>query len=629
MGDDALLSEVERQRKYLALLPADYAFPLFNARQALESQRRSGYKDTASASREIIDNAIEAGATRVDVVFETHSQQGGKAVKAVAFIDNGAGMLPEMARYALSWGGGTHFDDHALIGRFGFGLPNASINQARRVEVYSRISADESFTRAVLDIDSFQAFGVQVIPEPGPRELPGFVREYLKRNSLSVESGTVVVWVEPDRLTYRRAAYLKDHLVDDFGVTYRYLLAPRPAASSMLKVRLVVEGVDVQPVDPMFLLRGARLFKPEKDDGAILTLDQSLTVRYSIDPDSGEKHLRLVHDFSEPDASDSSVLGTFHVRIARFPVGFAEDKGRRKIETTDAHRRFDIRKSRRGMSFVRSGREVQTVDAFPRSPHDVASGLGRWPLLQGYAYHWGVEVRFQPDLDDVFGITNDKQGVRPIEDFWRVLVEAEIDAALHRENAWQRAMRKRKPPTPAERPDRPSPAEEAARTAGVATDQHIRVPEHSRVQARQIAEEQAQAMFRAGVAQSLGEARQAITRETRRKPYHITYEEKGNGAFFEPSWNGHQIAIEINKSHPFYEVLYGDLLEHPDTVRAKEALDLLLMALARTELIVDDPDKEIWLSSQRKFTWSPFLDAAIRTLMQRLDTGEESEGEDS
>jgi len=61
-------------------------------------------------------------------------------------------MLPKMARYALSWGGGTHFDDPTGIGRFGFGLPNSSINQTRRVEVYTRISAKEPWTRAVLDI---------------------------------------------------------------------------------------------------------------------------------------------------------------------------------------------------------------------------------------------------------------------------------------------------------------------------------------------------------------------------------------------------------------------------------------------------------------------------------------------
>ncbi len=39
---DCLLTEVERQQKYLDKLPDDFAFPLFNAARALESQRRSG-----------------------------------------------------------------------------------------------------------------------------------------------------------------------------------------------------------------------------------------------------------------------------------------------------------------------------------------------------------------------------------------------------------------------------------------------------------------------------------------------------------------------------------------------------------------------------------------------------------
>lgn len=61
------------------------------------------------------------------------------------------------------------------------------------------------------------------------------------------------------------------------------------------------------------------------------------------------------------------------------------------------------------MTFVCAGREIETVDGFPRSKRDIASGLGSWPLLQSYAYHWGIEVKFDPVLDEVFGITNEKQ----------------------------------------------------------------------------------------------------------------------------------------------------------------------------------------------------------------------------
>ena len=105
---DRLLTEIQRQEKYLSRLPENYTFPLFNAKTALESQRRNGYRNTASAAREIVDNAIEAGAKKVHIVFETARQKGkgGKTtqvVSGVAFIDNGSGMVRKMARYALSW----------------------------------------------------------------------------------------------------------------------------------------------------------------------------------------------------------------------------------------------------------------------------------------------------------------------------------------------------------------------------------------------------------------------------------------------------------------------------------------------------------------------------------------------
>src|SRR5215472_2158363 len=89
--DPKLLTEVERQEAVLADLPEDYQFPLFDGRQAIESQRKSGYKNTGRAAREIIDNAFEAGAKNVWVMFKrpTESERGKgerrDTVSAVAF----------------------------------------------------------------------------------------------------------------------------------------------------------------------------------------------------------------------------------------------------------------------------------------------------------------------------------------------------------------------------------------------------------------------------------------------------------------------------------------------------------------------------------------------------------------
>src|SRR5258708_858118 len=155
MPTDQLLSEIERQKKYLDELPKGFNFPLFNTKRALESQRQNGYRNTAVAAREIVDNAFEAGASEVEIVLETTTKGTRNIVTAVAFIDNGAGMIPTMARFALSWGGGTHFDDPSFIGKFGFGLPNASINQTKLVEVYTRTKKKDPVTKAWLNLDDY------------------------------------------------------------------------------------------------------------------------------------------------------------------------------------------------------------------------------------------------------------------------------------------------------------------------------------------------------------------------------------------------------------------------------------------------------------------------------------------
>lgn len=370
---DRFLTEVERQRKYLDRLPEDFTFPLFNAAQALESQRRSGYRNTAAAAREIVDNAVEAGATRIDVCFERPKQlkafQRAESIRAVAFIDNGSGMIPEMARYALSWGASTHFDDPGFIGKFGFGLPNASINQTRLVDVYTKTADTAVVTKATLDARQVKEHGLQTVLPQVEAVLPEFVQAYLDKRGLPFEHGTVVVWVEPDRLSYRMAPVMREHLLDDFGVTYRYLLD---------KAEIFVEGKKVEPVDPLFLTPGARYFLEEEKGGAKLSADWNVPVKLAIDPETGQTTLSKVENMAELDRDDPNLLaaGAIYVRVSRFPYGFAE-AATGKAET-DPQRRFEVRKNRRGMSFVRAGREIETVDVFPKSMRDQAKGLGSW-----------------------------------------------------------------------------------------------------------------------------------------------------------------------------------------------------------------------------------------------------------
>ena len=614
---DRLLTEVERQQKYLDKLPPNFNFPLFNAAQALESQRRSGYRNTAAAAREIVDNAMEAGATRIDICFERPKQlkayQRQDSIAAVAFIDNGSGMIPRMAQYALSWGSGTHFDDPAFIGKFGFGLPNASINQTKLVEVYTKVAGAKTVTKAWLDARAVKDHGLQSIPDAVDAKLPEFVQAYLDKKGLAFE---------PDRISYRTPALMREHLGDDFGVTYRYLLN---------KAELYVDGARVDPVDPLFLTPGARYYLEEEKGGAKMSADWNIPVKYVRNLETGLMSLSKVEDMSELDVNDPNLeaAGAIHVRVSRFPYKFAEFTDG-KAETP-AHKRFEIRKTRRGMSFVRAGREIETVDVFPKSMKDQSKGLGNWPLLQSYAYHWGVEVRFDPALDEIFGITNDKQTVRPIEDLWRLFTGEKIDTALGVEQAFQRKMRReerdKQRGAHAKKAPETTPAESAAATADSAAGQKPRVADRAKVQARDEFEKEAKR--RAKVDQtSIDSARKALEEDAKRRPYVIDFYDEARGPFYKPDWqHGTQVAVLINRQHPFFQSLYGPMMKLPNVGPAKQALDVLLIALARAELSIDNDQAALWYETQRERNWSPFLADAYKVLQQTMAPVDEETAE--
>jgi hypothetical protein len=239
--------------------------------------------------------------------------------------------------------------------------------------------------------------------------------------------------------------------------------------------------------------------------------------------------------------------------------------------------------------------------------------MGDWPLLQGYAYHWGVEVSFHPVLDEVFGITNDKQSVRPIEDFWRVLSQEEIDKVLRAENRWQNDRRReleaaRRADEENQREEGPSRSELAAHAADTASGRKPRVHGKRKEQSDKDLEEEAKRRAEE-LGKGIDEVKQALQQEAENHRYRIEFFDNEYAPFFEPKYELGQFVIRINRKHQFYQTLYSDL---PGT--AKDAIDLLLIALGRAELIVDDEAMATWYPAQRRDVWSPFLENGLKIL---------------
>ncbi len=141
-----------------------------------ESARDSGYKNAAYALGELVDNSIQAGAHDVEIImFERFGGAGKRQmwnVQQIGILDNGCGMDPLLQRLSIKYQSGStqmgieRGSSDKQMGKFGVGLPQASISQARRLEVYTWTSAGPSnATFTYIDFDEPNTF--RNVPDSG------------------------------------------------------------------------------------------------------------------------------------------------------------------------------------------------------------------------------------------------------------------------------------------------------------------------------------------------------------------------------------------------------------------------------------------------------------------------------
>lgn len=184
-------------------------YPLVALNRFIEATRDSGYKNTSSAVAELIDNSLEANATIVNVSIADLNVDGKRELK-VSVSDNGCGMTPSVLRLALQFGGTTRFNSRDGVGRYGMGLPNSSLSQARRVDVYSRTRAG-SVWWSYLDVEEIASGGIQSVPKPRRKRLKPTDDIY------KFDSGTVVVWSKCDRLNHKKVKTIVAKLHKEIG----------------------------------------------------------------------------------------------------------------------------------------------------------------------------------------------------------------------------------------------------------------------------------------------------------------------------------------------------------------------------------------------------------------------------
>ena len=365
---------------------------------AVTAMRDNGYKNAAYAIAELIDNSIQAGATQVELLCadktELRRQRKSTQVHQIAVLDNGSGMSTEVLHLALQFGNGMYLNPnkHTGIGRFGMGLPSSSISQCRRVEVWSWQNGIDSAIYSYLDLDQIASGEIRQVPPPESVSVP----DLWKSMGQSIgDSGTLVVWSRIDRSLWSRSKTIIDKSEFIIGRIYRRFLVDGRA-----KIRFVTFDVD-DPLDS-FVERWAR-----PNDPMYLMSDTSCP------PDLPyiQKGEPMFVQWGESDLFEIEFNGQTHEVKVKYSLARNEARTGRNAGSRD-HGRHAARNV--GVSIMRADRELDLDPAWS-SPSEARD---RW---------WGVEIDVPPALDDLFGVTNNKQSARYFSDLAKINVKEMMD----------------------------------------------------------------------------------------------------------------------------------------------------------------------------------------------------------
>lgn len=591
MATTAIAKGLREQRDYIAKLESEeFGWDLMIGDAFVRGMRDIGYKSTAFALAELADNSIQAGAGKIDVVFGFGN---GAKPTQVAIIDDGHGMEAKMVRASLIWGAGTRAENLGGFGKYGYGLPSASISQCYRVVVYSKAEGGE-WCRAYLDIDEIKngewTNGNRIeMPQERQEAPPKFVIDYLKDADRwdSFDHGTVVLWdrLDPNRVDRRRREELRNTLVTNLGVIYRNYLLDTP---------MTVDGVNVEPCDPLFLTEGFRYYDIDSDR-AIELPHAKVPVK---DKDTGE------------------VVGTMTVRFARMPATFfrkPDFKHTNKPSKKDMNERLEIADANNGVIFLRNGRQIDVLRP-PRRLGSINATTDRF---------WAVEVNFDSTLDDFFSITTSKQQVTPDDRLWDMLADKAnlFDAIGEMRTAYKKDAKKVATEAEQSKNAKRASVEAVEEAQKFHTEEEPdETPQRQAEAESNLNQESHKRADKSGLKAEVVERDLVADREG--VTHAVETEDMPGAPFFRCVQEGGTRVLYLNIAHPFYTDLYSGPGSSP---RLRAGLEVLLWTLGNAEVDADpDSDRRRFYSRERASVWTPHLADALEQLT-RISLVEEEE----
>jgi hypothetical protein len=234
-----------------------------NPAGTIESLSALGYSLEAAIA-DLIDNSIDAGATRVDVRFHWAGRD-----SHVAIIDDGRGMSEKLLVEAMTIAirGPRSGRSRAELGRFGMGLKTASFSQATTLVVWSKAASSHAAVR-VWDLEHVVKVGDWQLlhsPSPAAEEILGAVTPTVQ------PSGTIVLWCGLTKLIDELSSDFDDdahrHFLEaiarvevHLAMTFERFLAATKSRARTLQI--TINGTPIAPWDPFMTTHGATLIRP-------------------------------------------------------------------------------------------------------------------------------------------------------------------------------------------------------------------------------------------------------------------------------------------------------------------------------------------------------------------------------
>lgn len=562
---------------------------IVNASMFLDALKNSGYKGTDNAVAEIVDNSFDAEAKNVFIIGEQGiAGNSEKRIVSFAFLDDGNGMDYNTLKSCLTIGYTTNHQKRG-IGRFGVGLPQASIFVCNKVEVYSWQNGIESCKKVYLDIDEIKERNLNEIAEPIDASIPERYSKFINWKSASKQfdfskHGTLVVWTKCTHVDYKKWTTCINHMSEDLGRKYRKFLCSGERTITMIELissgnknilpndplYLMSQSLECVPSDPGVFIKNKYVSKPFGADDAY---DTCLFEIYKPNPNSTSDGVDLEIIYEENGEKKSGIVHITYSIVKKEYYSPAYLKTKTKPGSLPYGSSNSVLAKNTGISIVRNEREIQ---------------FGSFGFFDIYnkpdLRWWGIEIAFGSDLDAAFGVSNNKQSVDlkaltkeemkefdsdEIKTVWHQLAKEIIPTI--------RAMtdRNSKLRSESEVTDDPNPSPSST-ISTVVDGEEVLIVDGPTSEEEMVEEAREQLESEGNDAPSDEQIKKLIDSKVRVVP---VFNKGKYDSFVDISYAAGTLSIILNAKHEFYNKLVGKII---DDENDKVPFELFLMAVMKS-----------------------------------------------